>query len=346
MERQEIALPPCATLSLQLEGPVFHITLARPAARNAMSLMMLRELELALDAIEDAESVRCLVLRGSGGCFCAGGDIDDLSPHPDSASENEHDADTIAEENRQFGSLLQRIDQLPIPVIAVVEGAALGGGLGLVCVADVALAEDHARFGLTETRLGLIPAQILPFVARRIGHAHTRRLAVTGATVDGREATRLGIVHTSHGGTWALEAALANSLRAIGRCSPAALRETKSLVRSLGNPALDAFLDDAAQIFAETLKGGEAEEGLNAFLDKRLPEWTWDVEPKAKMSGEMWMPAALKRLAEAKAQKAQARKEAKAAKAAKKDSPKKGDSTKKERSKDSKKSKAKQSSDS
>jgi isohexenylglutaconyl-CoA hydratase len=259
------------TLAVRHDGGTLHVTLDRLEVKNAMSSEMVAELTAVFESITGGDDVRCVVLRGAGGTFCAGGDVRDMSalrrPPPADGE------DSAAAMNRAFGTLLTRIDRAPQAVVCAVEGAALGGGLGLVCVSDVALAADGCRFGTPEARLGLVPAQIMPFVVRRVGATQARRLAVTGATIDGREARRLGLVHESFAGAAALDAAVDETLRQIGGCGPRAVAAAKALLHRVGSDDPERLLDDAAALFARTARGDEAREGIAAFLEKRSPEW-------------------------------------------------------------------------
>ena len=172
--------PPTKALLVRFEAGILHVTLNRPEARNAMSLVMVRELGDLFATIESRRDVRAVVLRGAGGHFCAGGDVKDMAAAR-VAEPGADGKDPIAAVNAQFGELVDRVNRAPQVVIAVLEGSVLGGGLGLACVADVALALASASFGLPETGLGLPPAQIAPFLVQRLGFSEARRLAVTGA---------------------------------------------------------------------------------------------------------------------------------------------------------------------
>jgi isohexenylglutaconyl-CoA hydratase len=279
----QVTLPDYQTLVLRRDGWRLHVTLNRPAVRNAMSFVMVRELMAVFDAIADDRSVRAVILRGSGGTFCAGGDIKDMAdartaePGPDGK-------DPLATSNRLFGAMLQRIEAAPQAVIAVIEGAAMGGGFGLCCVSDVAIASEDARFRLPETGLGVPPAQIAPFIVRRLGLTQARRLAVTGGSLDAAQALALGLIHyiahiahTSHvsPGT-GLDDRLARVLTDIGRCAPEAVATTKRLVLAAAGAhgdALSHLLDSAADDFAAAARGPESVEGMTAFLQKRSPQW-------------------------------------------------------------------------
>ncbi|CAD5110151.1 isohexenylglutaconyl-CoA hydratase [Zestomonas carbonaria] len=260
-------LPNCETLLLERDGGVLHVTLNRPDSRNAMSLAMVRELRAVLTAVRDDESVRALVLRGAGGHFCAGGDIKDM------AGARARGIDAYRELNRAFGSLLEEAQRAPLALVAVLEGAVLGGGFGLACVSDIAIAHAEARFGLPETTLGILPAQIAPFVAKRIGLTQARRLALTAARFDGTEALRLGLVHYCEADADAVEGRLAQVLEQIRQCAPRANAATKALLLATENEPLGPLLDSAAEQFAKAVTGEEGAEGTQAFVQKRKPKW-------------------------------------------------------------------------
>lgn len=264
-------LPDCSTLELRLERGVLRVTLARPQAKNAMSLEMVSELAAAFAAVEPRRDVRAIVLAGAGGTFCAGGDVKDMRAAL-GAPESERRR-RLEDRSRAFGDFLRRADAAPQVVVAAVEGAALGGGLGLVCVADVALARDDVRFGLPETTLGLVPAQIAPFVVRRIGLSEARRLSLTGAHFGAREAREIGLVHHVSAGAEALEAKLSEVLEGVLRCAPGAVAATKKLMNAAGELDADRLRVETARVFADALLGAEGREGTRALVEKRPPSW-------------------------------------------------------------------------
>lgn len=263
-------LPNTETLLLEESGPFLHVTLNRPEARNAMSLVMVNELMAVFEAVAGCQDIRAVVLRGAGGHFCAGGDIKDMSGARAAAAGGESDA--FFSLNRRFGEMISFANRLPQVLVIVTEGAVLGGGFGLACVGDITLSAEDARFGLPETGLGVIPAQIAPFVVQRIGLTQARRLALTGARFDGREAARLGIVHEAVAGE-VLAERLDATLAQIRRCAPHANRLTKQLVLEVGEQPLDTLLDQAARDFAAAVASDEGTEGTMAFVQKRLPSW-------------------------------------------------------------------------
>ncbi|MFT3755733.1 MAG: enoyl-CoA hydratase-related protein [Pseudoxanthomonas sp.] len=181
--------------------------------------------------------------------------------------------DAIAAFNRRFGHMLELMNNAPQATVVIAEGAVLGGGFGLACVADVTLAHRDARFGMPETGLGVLPAQIAPFVVERIGLAQARRLGVCGARFDGVEAVRLGVAHFEEADVDALEARLATVLEQIRRCAPRANAATKKIMLGVGTRPVSKLLDDAAAAFSLALAGEEAAEGTRAFIEKRNPAW-------------------------------------------------------------------------
>lgn len=270
-----LELPSTELLALRREGWVLHVTLNRPEVRNAMSFAMIDELIAVFDAIADTQDIRAVVLRGAGGHFCAGGDIKDMAkarmlPAGDNPGGPD---DPLAIANRKFGTMLTVVEDAAQAVIAVVEGTAMGGGFGLACVSDVTLTTADASYRLPETSLGIPPAQIAPFVVRRIGLTQARRLAVTGGRLDGRKAKEINLAHEVYDDVAALEAALAALLDDIRKCAPEAVAVTKDLVIASLEEDLDDLLDRGAQAFAKAVRGPEGNEGTMAFVQKREPAW-------------------------------------------------------------------------
>ena len=264
-------------------GPVLAITLNRPEARNAMSLDMVAELRQVLAAAEatagQQDAVRVVVLRGAGGHFCAGADLKDMAgarmramQAPTGAEGAHAGADPIADVNAAFGELCVAYSRTPLAVVALLEGTVMGGGFGLACVADVAIASDTAKFRLPETSLGVVPAQIAPFLVERLGYSQAKRLAVTGGRLDASEALRLGLVHAVvH--TTALQTELDKVLADILACAPGALAATKSLMAQARLQEPRTLVQHAATVFSQAAQGSEGQEGMTAFMQKRKPNW-------------------------------------------------------------------------
>ena len=267
-----MTLPETKTLLTRFEGGVLHVTFNRPESRNSMSAEMLTDIESVFAAIATDRAVRAVVLRGAGGHFCAGADLKSMlsgGMKPPAPGE----PDLIAGINRAFGTMLRKVQNAPQVVIAVCEGAVLGGGFGLACVSDIAFAHTDAKFGLPETTRGLPPAQIAPFVVERVGLTQARRLALTGAQFRGAEALSLGLVHECFAGEEELQARLAETIRKVLGCAPEANAVTKAILLQAGKVDMDIVLDDAAAKFAACARGPEAPEGITAFVQKRSPKW-------------------------------------------------------------------------
>ncbi len=244
-----------SALRIERHGELLRVTLARPERRNAFNAALIRELA---DAFADVGDARTVVLAGDGPSFCAGADVEWQRSSIDlSYDENVEDA-------RRLYRMLESIFRCPAPVIARVQGFALGGGSGLTACADIAVAGEDAVFGFSEVRLGIIPSVISPWVLARIGPAATRRYFLTGERFDAATALRIGLVHEVAADPDAAVERIVADLLAGG---PVAVREAKRLVLE---PADE---DDAVARAAERRTSEEGQEGLQAFLEKRPPGW-------------------------------------------------------------------------
>ena len=269
-----------AKLRTLRQGGFLFLTLDDAATRNALSPEMVEELQVAVDAAAADATLRAVVLRGANGFFCAGGSMGSFQERL-KTEQTQTGADPIAAHNRTFGYFLTALARLPKVLVAVVEGAAMGGGFGLACAADIVLARRDAKFALSETTLGLVPAQIAPFVVARIGQAQARRLALSGERIDGAEAERIGLVNFVADDTAALEARLLAVLRGIARCAPGANAATKALFQECAEVELGPILDRAAQAFARQMRT-EGAEGVAAFRDKRDAAWVEKIKQLPK----------------------------------------------------------------
>lgn len=260
------------SIQLEQQGSILTLWLNRPESRNAMSLKMVTAIQQVFSQIADDVSIRAVILRGQGGHFCAGGDIKDMAGLRVEVA-NSGSLQAYVDFNRRFGAMIEQVDQAAQTVVAVLEGAVLGGGFGLACVSDIAISRDTAQFGLPETGLGILPAQIAPFVVKRIGLTQARRLALLGLRFDGKTALDLGVVHQVASNETELEQQLEQTIQQIKRAAPLASRATKALLHRTLNEPLDQLLDDAAQQFADAVAGAEGQEGTMAFIQKRNPSW-------------------------------------------------------------------------
>jgi len=254
------------TLRLAREGPVVRVTLARPAVRNAFDDVLIAELtRVFLSFVNDAE-VRVVVLAGEGSSFCAGADVEWMRKAGGySRAENEADAEKMA---RMF----RAIDACPRPVIALAHGAAIGGGVGLVAAADIALAAEGTVFSLAEVKLGILPSVISPYVLRAIGARQARHLFLTGDRFDAREARRIGLVHEVVAPA-DLEAACQKKIASLLTSGPEAVGVAKRLIEEVAGKAPEDAMPLTVRTIAERRASDEAKEGLSAFLEKRRPAW-------------------------------------------------------------------------
>ena len=258
-------------MHIETRGAFVHATLDAPATRNALTDAMVASLADAARLAQDTPTVRALVIRGAGDAFCAGGDFSGFRTAM-ATSAPVDGIDPIATSNRRFGALLEQLHALSAATIAVVDGAAMGGGCGLAAACDLVLAADTAKFGTPEVTLGLPPAQIAPFIAARLGEHAALRLMLTGRHIDAEHALALGLVDEVLPRE-RLAARLAELLRELARAEPAALRATKLILQRRRTATLSDTLDMASLAFAASLRSGTATEGLAAFAAKRPPNW-------------------------------------------------------------------------
>ena len=253
-------------------GSIARVTLSRPERHNAFDASLIAELRTAFAALEreSPTELRAVVLAGEGQTFSAGADIDWMRAAMALDVEgNEQDAMAMAD-------MFEAIDTCPVPVIARVQGAALGGGMGLCAVSDLVIAESGARFGFTETRLGILPAVIAPFVVAKIGESHARALFPGGRRFDAVRAQRIGLVHEVVEGEGALDEAVTATVGDVLASGPTAARAAKAIVREVRGLGHGASKWHTARVIARQRVGEEAQEGLRAFTEKRPPGWQPD----------------------------------------------------------------------
>ncbi|MEP6769310.1 MAG: enoyl-CoA hydratase-related protein [Acidobacteriota bacterium] len=258
--------PAPSRLRLAREGRVARVILSRPEVRNAFDDVLIAELtRVFLDFAADSET-RVVILSGEGPSFCAGADIHWMRRAGQySREENELDAGRMAR-------MLRAIDACPLPVIALAQGAAIGGGVGLVAAADIAIAAEGTVFSLAEVKLGIIPSVISPYVLRAIGPRQARDLFLTGDRFDAAEAFRIGLVHQVVA-PGELEAAAARRVASLSTSAPGAIGVAKKLIEQVTGLAPEAAMPLTVRTIAERRASAEAKEGLTAFLEKRPPDW-------------------------------------------------------------------------
>jgi methylglutaconyl-CoA hydratase len=255
---------------LRIEQPaagVARVTMARPEVFNAFDETMIGELEAAFAQLEADAGVRVIVLAGDGRHFSAGADLQWMQRASEAPPEwNLQDA-------RRFAGMLARIERCAKPTLARVQGAALGGGVGLVCACDIAIAADTASFSVSEAKFGILPSVIGPHLLNAVGRRQARRLALTAARIDAAEALAIGLVQQVAAAD-ALDAAMQSAIAQLLACGPAAQREIKQLYGRLSaGPITDDVLELTAQTISRVRATDEAREGFAAFLAKRPPGW-------------------------------------------------------------------------
>jgi methylglutaconyl-CoA hydratase len=248
------------------DGALTTVTLARPDSHNALNAALIEELTRCFEEISDDERARVVVLAGEGRSFCAGADVGYMRQTSDfSYEENLDDA-------RRLAMMYWTIDECPKPVVAKVQGAAIGGGTGLVAVADVAVSDAQARFAFSEVRLGIAPATIAPFVVRKIGASHARSLFVTGERFGAKRAYEIGLIHKAVSGG-GLDAAVDERVGELLQGGPLAQATLKALLHRLETTEPMEAPGLTARVISELRTGEEGQEGLAAFLEKREPRW-------------------------------------------------------------------------
>ncbi|MGH2513717.1 MAG: enoyl-CoA hydratase-related protein [Candidatus Limnocylindrales bacterium] len=266
-----------SALRIERTGPggvVIRLSLARPERHNAFDATLIADLRSTFAALADEPPtrLRAVVLAGDGPSFCAGADIAWMRAALELDVEaNEQDAMAMAD-------MFEALDTCPVPLIARVHGAALGGGTGLCAVSDLVIAESGTRFGFTETRLGILPAVIAPFVIAKIGESQARALFPPGRRFDAVRAQRIGLVHELAEGTEALDRAVDAAINDVLAAGPGAARAAKSIVREVRGLPHGSSKWHTARVIARQRRTPEAQEGLRAFLDKRRPDWRPDGE--------------------------------------------------------------------
>lgn len=245
---------------------VAWLTLNRPEKHNALSSELIAALADAARRLADDHAVRVVVLTGAGESFCAGGDLGWMK------AQMAADAATRAREARALAAMLGALNALPKPLIARVNGQAYGGGVGMMAVADVAIGVETASFGLTETRLGLIPATIGPYVVARMGEAMARRVFFSGRRFGPAEAVRLHLIARAVPAA-ELDVAVEAEVAPYLECAPGAVAEAKALVRRLGSRIDEAVIAETIEALLHRWESDEAKEGIDAFFARRKPGW-------------------------------------------------------------------------
>jgi methylglutaconyl-CoA hydratase len=254
------------TLLVEETGGVLFVTLNRPEVHNAFNEELIGE---AIDVFRDAgkRDVRAVVLRGSGANFCAGADLNWM------ARMVAYTRDENVRDSANLARMYACINECPLPVIGRIQGAAIGGGVGLVAVCDIAICTREAKFGLAEVKLGIMPAVISPYVVAKIGQSHARALFLTGERFDAERAMRIGLVHRAVEDTTALDTAVNEVIEQLKSAGPEAVRECKKLIAHVASHDLIDAIPYTIEAIASRRVSAEGQAGMNAFLKKEKPPW-------------------------------------------------------------------------
>ena len=259
------------TLRLVIEGQVCQVVLHRPEIRNAFNDEMLNELHDAFREINDNEDIRAVVLTGEGEAFCAGADLHWMKKVVD------YDLEENYQDSLKLADTLEEIYNCPKPVVGRINGPAVGGGTGLVAVCDIAIASQDAWFALSETRLGLVPAVISPFLLKRMGERNLRELFLTAQRFTAERAVELGLLNAVVQPT-RLDPEVKAIVRSILGGGPQAQSKVKELIRDISGGEMALHKTYTAKMISELRMSEEGQEGMNAFLEKRIPGWVKEQE--------------------------------------------------------------------
>lgn len=255
------------TVSYSVENQIAKVTLNRPEVHNAFNDVMIRELLEVFQEISKREDIRVAILTGRGESFCAGADLNWMKRMINFTYEQN------LEDSLKLAELFYLMYSLPKPIIAAVNGAAIGGGTGLVAVCDIAIASENAKFSLSEVKLGLVPACISPYVIRKVGEGRCREFFLTGERVTAQRALELVLVNQVVPLTQ-LDIAVDEKVKQLLSSGPKAIAMCKELLKNVPGMSFEEAKIYTAEMIASMRIGDEGQEGMNAFLEKRKPKWT------------------------------------------------------------------------
>ena len=262
-------LPHTKNLELDISNGWLTIWLNRPNRRNALTNEMIEDFNNVFKSVRDDRSVRGITFQGKEGVFCAGADLKAIKSIFDGKSKKED----VIRFSVAAGNFFESINTLPQVTVMVIEGAAMAGGLGLACCGDFIITHKDTRFSLTETMIGLIPAQISPFVIQRLGFVKGKQLMLTAVQINGEEALNIGLADFAGNTASELEDLERKIKNQVLKCAPGAVAETKRLIRLIADIPREELVSKAGKNFAERVLSDEGREGIASFLEKRKPEW-------------------------------------------------------------------------
>ena len=265
-----IVLPDYNTIDLERDRDWLTIWFNRPDVRNALSSEMREELCDIFTLLKDTPDIRGITMRGRGGVFCAGGDIKEFKAGLQGGKQDMAD---VARTSRRNGEFFDMINETPQVGVMLVEGAAMAGGLGIVCCGDIVVVTEDAKFAMTETSIGIPPAQIAPFVAERLGLKTTRRLMLTASRFDGKEAQKLGLTDYLVKDCAHMDQIETDIIKQVRKCAPGANAVTKKIALATRHADRATITELAGEEFARCMLSDEGREGVASFLEKRKPYW-------------------------------------------------------------------------
>lgn len=264
-------LPETKTLALELDQGWLTVWFNQPERRNPLTDEAVEDLATVITSIAPQRDIRGMTIRGKGGFFCAGGDLKGFKALASG------DSDASMTMSRRIGDVLADLNALPQVTVAVIEGAAMAGGLGVACCCDVTIGMKDAKFGFSETRIGITPAQIARYVLQKCSYSTGRRLMLTAARFKGEEAGRLGVLDFVAETAEGLASIEQRVRQDVLECAPGAVAACKALIIGMPGTPDTEKVEFAAQNFSGCLQGDEGKEGVASFLEKRKPNWHTEI---------------------------------------------------------------------
>ena len=261
--------PETTVIELEIDSDWATIWLNRPDARNAMSDELVSELQMALDYVASRSDIRGLTVRGRGDVFCAGGDLKGFKDN----FQNARTQDEVVADSAKMGDFFLTVRSMPQVVVFLLHGAAMAGGLGMACAGDIVIASKDTRMALTETAIGVVPAQIGRFIVERVGEFNARYIMLTAQRFTAVEGKEYGLVNFLADDLAAGEEKLARVIADVRRCAPKANAATKQLLQANKQLGPQDMIQYAGRLFAEAVQSDEGREGVASFLEKRKPNW-------------------------------------------------------------------------
>ena len=264
-------LPEVKAVKLDLEDEWLTISFNQPEKRNALTEELTNDLKNIIETTKDDLTIRGVTMRGEGGIFCAGGDLKMFKTGFQGGEQGKSD---VTQASKLTGNFFEMVNSYPKPVIMSVEGAAMAGGLGLMTTGDVVIVTKDCKFSLTETTLGIPPAQIAPFIVARVGLSKARRLMLTAARLNGSDAHEIGLADFLAEDADELKKIENEIKKGVMKCAPKANAVTKEIVLATRHMSKDEMIEFAANGFAECMLSPEGLEGISSFIEKRKPKWS------------------------------------------------------------------------